>query len=337
MKADFLPLLKCPKTNEHLKLTVESNNQVEVLIGKVKSSKFEYPVEDGVVNFLDPDNAYIQQEMMHNISDVDLMKKKLGEVEFNNHLREQTLGLNAPNYYDEYTRASMDEILGSLDLEHATVLEIGGSTGRDLIKYFGNNGNTCVEMDINPYLDIASDIIMKHHGVFYERIRADMNQLPFQDNQFDVVFGSATFHHIDNPTNCFKDIYRILKPGGVFYCLNERVLSSMRPEQKEVVAQEMEFSHEHAFFYSEWTAFIEDSGFLVKQIRPKYFTYDKLIERVYGTQKPQSVLGKFRYNYYKFMGSSNMNTSNPIVKVLQKLEDAYFANVPYNAVCIKAK
>ncbi len=85
MKADFLPLLKCPKTNEHLKLTVESNNQVEVLIGKVKSSKFEYPVEDGVVNFLDPDYAYIQQDMMHNISDVDVMKNKLGEAVFNNH------------------------------------------------------------------------------------------------------------------------------------------------------------------------------------------------------------------------------------------------------------
>jgi ubiquinone/menaquinone biosynthesis C-methylase UbiE len=64
-------------------------------------------------------------------------------------------------------------------------------------------------MDINPYLDIASDIIMKHYGFHYERVRADMNELPFQDYQFDVVFGSATFHHIDNPTNCFKDIYRI--------------------------------------------------------------------------------------------------------------------------------
>jgi hypothetical protein len=64
----------------------------------LKSSKADYTIENGVVNFLDPDYTYIQQDMMHNISDVDVMKNKLGEAVFNNHLREQTLGLNAPNF-----------------------------------------------------------------------------------------------------------------------------------------------------------------------------------------------------------------------------------------------
>lgn len=337
MKVDFLPILKCPKTNEHLELTVESNNQVEVLIGKVKSSKFEYPVEDGVVNFIDPNNAYIQQEMMHNISDMELLKQKMSKEELEIYLKEQVLGLNPPNYYDEYTRSTMDEILGCLNLKNATVLEIGGSTGRDLVKYFGKNNNTCVEMDINPYLGLASEIIMNHHQVYYERVRADMNQLPFKDNQFDVVFGSATFHHIDDPTNCFKDINRILKPGGTFYCLNERVLSSLRPEQKEVVAQEMEFSHEHAFFNSEWNSFLENSGFMVKQIRPKYFSYNKLIERVYGESKPKKIMGKIRHSYFRLMSNLNMHSSNSLLKYLQKLEDKYIANVPFNAICIKVK
>lgn len=111
----------------------------------------------------------------------------------------------------------------------------------------------------------------------------------------------------------------------------------MRPEQKEVIAQEMEFSHEHAFFYSEWTTFLKNAGFSVQKVRPQYFTYDKLIERVYGNQKPQSILGKSRYNYYKFFGASSLNTANPMLKVIQKLEDAYFANVPFYAVCKKGK
>ena len=106
---------------------------------------------------------------------------------------------------------------------------------------------------------------------------------------------------------------------------------------KKVVAQEMEFSHEHAFFYSEWTTFLKNAGFSVNKIRPKYFSYKKLIERVYGTKKPHSMLGKLRYNYYKFMGSSSLNTANPMLKVIQKLEDAYFANVPFNAICKKGK
>ncbi len=110
----------------------------------------------------------------------------------------------------------------------------------------------------------------------------------------------------------------------------------MRPEQKEVVAQEMEFSHEHAFFYSEFTAFLEDSGFLVKQIRPKYFTYDKLIERVYGTSKPKTVFGKIKYTYFELMSLLKLNRKNPLLQLLQKYEDEYMANVPFNAICIKS-
>jgi ubiquinone/menaquinone biosynthesis C-methylase UbiE len=229
----------------------------------------------------------------------------------------------------------MDEVLGSLNLENAKILEIGGSTGRDLIKYFGKNNNTCVEMDINPFLGIASEIIMKHKQVYYERVRADMNKLPFQDNQFDVVFGSATFHHIDNPTNCFKEVNRVLKPGGTFYCLNERVLTSLRPELKEKIAKELEFAHEHAFFSSEWTSFLSDAGFSVKLFRPRYFTYEQIIERIYGKSKPKKMAGKLKHNYYKMMHKINLNQSNPMLRFIQRIEDKYLANVPYNAICNK--
>lgn len=162
-----------------------------------------------------------------------------------------------------------------------------------------------------------------------------MNELPFQDNQFDIVFGSATFHHIDDPSICFRSIYKILKPGGVFYCLNERVLTSLRPELKDVIAKELEFAHEHAFFSSEWTSFLVKAGFSVKIVRPKYFSYNQIIERVYGKSKPKKLTGKLKYNYYKMMHLLNLSLSNPLLRLIQGIEDKYLANVPYNAICIK--
>jgi uncharacterized protein YbaR (Trm112 family) len=133
MKTKLLSLLKCPKTNESLELVIRSENQDEVVDGVLKSTSVEYPITNGVVDFIDPNNEYIQQEMMHNISDMDSIKQRLTKDELEKYLKEQSLGLNPADYYDTYTRNTMDEILGNIKVSNAKILEIGGSTGRDLI------------------------------------------------------------------------------------------------------------------------------------------------------------------------------------------------------------
>jgi len=40
--------------------------------------------------------------------------------------------------------------------------------------------------------------------------------LPYQDNFFDVVIGSAALEHVPNDSESLKELYRIIKPGGVF-------------------------------------------------------------------------------------------------------------------------
>lgn len=43
--------------------------------------------------------------------------------------------------------------------------------------------------------------------------------IPFNDNSFDVIFTACVFHHIDFKLheNLFTEIFRVLKPGGKFY------------------------------------------------------------------------------------------------------------------------
>ena len=40
--------------------------------------------------------------------------------------------------------------------------------------------------------------------------------LPYDDNSFDVVIGSAALEHVPNDSECLKELYRIIKPGGAF-------------------------------------------------------------------------------------------------------------------------
>jgi SAM-dependent methyltransferase len=44
-------------------------------------------------------------------------------------------------------------------------------------------------------------------------------KLPFEDNSFDVVLSFGVLEHVPNDKESLKEIYRILKPNGLFYCL----------------------------------------------------------------------------------------------------------------------
>ena len=47
-------------------------------------------------------------------------------------------------------------------------------------------------------------------------VTADAENLPFQDNTFDVAIMDAVLEHIPNVSNAFSEVARVLKPGGIF-------------------------------------------------------------------------------------------------------------------------
>ncbi|HLV15249.1 MAG TPA: methyltransferase domain-containing protein [Xanthomarina sp.] len=45
-------------------------------------------------------------------------------------------------------------------------------------------------------------------------VKADICDLPFTDNEFDVILCNHVLEHIPDDTKAMKELYRILKPGG---------------------------------------------------------------------------------------------------------------------------
>jgi SAM-dependent methyltransferase len=43
---------------------------------------------------------------------------------------------------------------------------------------------------------------------------ADVQELPFSDDSFDLVFGHAILHHIPDLEQAFSEFLRVLRPGG---------------------------------------------------------------------------------------------------------------------------
>ena len=99
-------------------------------------------------------------------------------------------------------------------LEDLNLLDIGGSTGiidSFLPEHFKSVTGTDIDESAIKY---AKETFRKENLEF--RI-ADSLNLPFQDENFDVVICSNVYEHVPDSRKMFGEIFRILKRGGVCY------------------------------------------------------------------------------------------------------------------------
>lgn len=54
-----------------------------------------------------------------------------------------------------------------------------------------------------------------------EVIQASVAELPFEDNTFDLVTAFETIYFWPGLIDCFREVYRVIKPGGTFFICNE--------------------------------------------------------------------------------------------------------------------
>lgn len=46
-------------------------------------------------------------------------------------------------------------------------------------------------------------------------VKADICNLPFEDNKYDIIFCNHVLEHIPDDTKAMQELYRVLKPGGM--------------------------------------------------------------------------------------------------------------------------
>ena len=46
-------------------------------------------------------------------------------------------------------------------------------------------------------------------------VKADILDLPFNDNEFDIVFCNHVLEHIEDDSKAMKELFRVMKPGGM--------------------------------------------------------------------------------------------------------------------------
>ncbi len=147
---------------------------------------------------------------------------------------------------------------------------------------------------------VASDISMSalEKGLEVSKILSNVpdkfvvcstEELPFADESFDIVFGNATLHHLENLPQALYHIRRVLKPGGRY--LGSGELSSSIPLVKLWLGRREKALGILENYYSvgKWRKMFEEAGF-------------RNIEITYNRDWEYRLYHWFPALYYKLLG-----------------------------------
>lgn len=89
-----------------------------------------------------------------------------------------------------------------------TLLDIGTGNG-EIANFFATKGNTVYSVDVQK--------LVKDENILFNFVYVQDEQLPFEDNYFDIVLSNHVIEHIGNANEHLSEIHRVMKRGGVCY------------------------------------------------------------------------------------------------------------------------
>jgi ubiquinone/menaquinone biosynthesis C-methylase UbiE len=127
---------------------------------------------------------------------------------------QETAQLPIDVMYAQHVNEKDLQLIGLVAGKH--LLEIGCGGAQCGIA-FAKQGAIVSGVDIaSSQIEFAKELAEKN-GVsitFYQRDMADL--APIGSESQDIIFSCIAFHYVDDLLSCFKEVYRVLKPEGLF-------------------------------------------------------------------------------------------------------------------------
>ncbi len=233
MKETVVPFLVCPACHSPLTATAQTHKEPEIWLGQLACTKclHTYPIKNGLP-LLYVNNESWQSKAIEADGWV-IHHKNQGIYD----VVENAVDLQIPYYPQEpwiQVARSFNVALEYLTLTgNETILDLGAGRGW-AAKEFAKRGCQVVALDVVPDENVGlgrARALMDHAGVYFDRLIADGENLPFLPDTFDIVFCAAALHHATNLLTLFQNISRVLKPGGTLCAINEPCISIIENEK----------------------------------------------------------------------------------------------------------
>ncbi len=112
---------------------------------------------------------------------------------------------------------NVDRIVEGVDLQGKRVLELGSGAGGGTLVLASKYGANVVGLELEAPLVELSQQIAGEAGLS-DKIEfrcVEPGPLPVEDASFDAFYTSGVICHIEDRLSLFRDVLRILKPGGM--------------------------------------------------------------------------------------------------------------------------
>lgn len=117
--------------------------------------------------------------------------------------------------YSRHAKASYDAILSALkELSYHSLLDLGCGTGEILFRlYQYQPSSQYYGLDLSKQMIEQAKQKLHDHAQF---TCGDSATLPYPDASMDVILCNDSFHHYPIPLIVMHEVYRVLKPNGIF-------------------------------------------------------------------------------------------------------------------------
>ncbi len=273
MREPTVEVLRCPRcrADGSLALTAAGSDEHEVREGLLTCSECggEFQVRDGIMHLLHDPPDFVEREAAGLERFAETMRADGWD-------RERILGLpeNEDQGYWQSQHLAMTHLLGNASFEPGQRLVDVGSNTCWASNIFAREGLDVIALDIATAqmqgLKTA-DWFIETGEVFFERMLSVMYDPALASESVDYVFCCEVLHHndVDNLNRTLEELYRVLKPGGTLFVVNEPMrfpLMLKRDHAEEVAEYE---GNEHVHFFHQYLRAAQRAGFKVERPWPR--------------------------------------------------------------------
>jgi SAM-dependent methyltransferase len=164
-----------------------------------------------------------------------------------------------------FLSAEWQSVSALLKSRSGRALDVGA--GRGIASYaLARNGFAVTALEPDPSPIVGASAIRSlaaETGLPIEVVQEFSERLPFAGETFDVVFARAVLHHTRDLDVACREMFRVLRPGGVLIAAREHVISRESDLQQFLLQHPLHhlYGGEHAFLLDRYLGALRDAGF----------------------------------------------------------------------------